>query len=74
MRCLVIVLVYFVCGGLRADDFSGWKPFQQPAAKVESVNGGVVLQGSEWSCLAAAEPLSDCEFEVTLSVESVATQ
>jgi hypothetical protein len=74
MRCFVIVLVYFVCGGLRADDFSGWKPFQQPAAKVESVNGGVVLQGSEWSCLAAAEPLSDCEFEVTLSVESVATQ
>ena len=33
-----------------------------------------MLQGNEWSCLASTNSLSDCEFEVMLSIESAATQ
>jgi hypothetical protein len=73
--CLVLWLAFqWVPAVLQAEDIGSWRPLVESSGQVERESDRVLLQGSGWTCLASPGLFEDFEFDVMLSVESVASQ
>ena len=78
---LLLVLLTFRCGLLpvqrvSAEDLTAWRAFlpASPQSVLQPEAGRVVLQGAEWTWLAAPRPQADVLFDATVQLETAATQ
>ncbi|HCP12648.1 MAG TPA: hypothetical protein DIT89_09970 [Planctomycetaceae bacterium] len=78
---LLLVLLTFRCGLLpvqrvSAEDLTSWRAFlpASPQSVLQPEAGRVVLQGAEWTWLAAPRPQADVLFDATVQLETAATQ
>lgn len=74
-RLIICLCSLLACAGpLAAEDLTLWRPLVAGQSVLQQEAERAVLQGAEWTWLGSATQHADVKFEVTLQVDSAASQ
>lgn len=74
-RLIICLCSLLACAGpLAAEDLKLWRPLVAGQSVLQQEAERAVLQGAEWTWLGSATQHADVKFEVTLQVDSAASQ